>query len=60
MIGDLLSAGPDIRVGIVEFATVARMVQPITSDLKTAIKSSLEMPYAGRTTNTTRGYNMAR
>jgi hypothetical protein len=60
MIGDLMSAGPDIRVGLVEFGTVARSPQPLTSNLKAAIKSTLEMPYAAGATNTTGGYNMAR
>ena len=60
MIGDLMSAGPDIRVGVVEFGTTARLVHPLTSNLKEAIKSTLEMPYAAGATNTTGGYNMAR
>ena len=55
-----MSAGPDIRVGLVEFGTVARSPQPLTSNLKAAIKSTLEMPYAAGATNTTGGYNMAR
>lgn len=60
MIGDLMSAGPDIRVGAIEFGTVTREVHPLSSDLKGAIKSVLEMPYAASATNTSGAYETAR
>ena len=60
MVGDLMSAGPDIRVGIAEFASVARITTNITSNLKSVIKDALEMTYAGEGTNTREGYNITK
>jgi hypothetical protein len=60
MIGDLMSAGPDIRVGIAKFATEARRNTNITANLKDAIKDALEMTYAAAGTNTREGYKIAK
>jgi collagen type VI alpha len=59
MIGDLMSAGPDIRVGIAKFASEATINTNLTSTLKSAIKDSLEMTYNGGSTNTRGAYNLA-
>jgi hypothetical protein len=47
MIGDLMSAGSDVRVGVVKYASEAVTNSKITSKLTTAMKETLEMKYAG-------------
>jgi hypothetical protein len=47
MVGDLMSAGPDIRVGVVKYASEAVVNSAINSKLKEVIKETLEMKYAG-------------
>lgn len=60
MVGDLMSAGEDIRVGLAKFSTEAKIVSPITSDLKSVIKDALNTDYYGAATNTREGYNIAK
>jgi predicted ribosomally synthesized peptide with SipW-like signal peptide len=53
------AVGPDVRIGLVEFATQESLVQDLTTD-KTVIKSAIDGLGTGGTTNIEGGVNAAR